>query len=134
MNKFLTLQYYFTLRPDPNFQLTKLVVVLIILLFISSIALQIYRKKYVKDKIVKKILKRYPSRLNAFGVVLLLLLLSREAGIPFLSMRIWWFLLLLLMIYWLSKTIFNFKKEYSKRLFRQKQNQFKNKYIPKKKH
>lgn len=133
MNRLLTLQYYFTSRPDPDFQFTKITVILIILFFATSIGLQIYRRKYLKDSIAKKIIKRYPSRLIAFGVILLGLLLSREAAIPYVSMRLWWFLLLIFIVYWTVKNALNFKSEYSKRLKKQHHNTAKSKYLPKKK-
>lgn len=132
MDKFLTLQYYFS-HPSADFQYTKLTVVLIVLLFLLGIALKIYRKKYVKEAILKKMLKRYPSRFFAFGTILLLLLLVREAGIPILSLRIWWFALLLYIIYWAVKVCLNFRKQYRYRLKQAKMFDSKSKYLPKKK-
>lgn len=133
MERLLTFQYYFTPRPDPNFQFTKLTLLVIAIFFLLSFALKIYRKKYAKDPITKKIIKRYPGRLLTFGTVLLLLLSFREAGIPYLSMRIWWVIWLFVLIYWVIKLLINLKKEYRHRLNRAKQNAIKKKYMPKKK-
>lgn len=133
MDRLLTFQYYFTTRPDPNFQFTKLTLFVIALFFLLSLAIKIYRKKYAKDVILKKMIKRYPSRLLTFGTFLLLLLFFRETGIPFLSMRILWVIWLLILIYWIAKTLINFKKDYLRRLNQAKQHAAKKKYMPKKK-
>ena len=133
MDRLLTLKYYFTTRPDPNFQFTKLTLFIIALFFLLSLAIKIYRKKYAKDVILKKMIKRYPGRLLTFGTFLLLLLFFREAGIPFLSMRILWVIWLLILIYWVVKTLINFKKEYRHRLSQAKHHAAKKKYMPKKK-
>jgi len=133
MNKLLTLQYYFNTRPDPNFQFTKLTVILIILFFALSIGIKIYRKKYAKDPIVKKMIKRYPGRLLIFGTALLFLLVVREAGLPFLSMRIWWIALLVFVIYWMIRSMVNFRKEYKRRLGQAQKHSDKAKWLPKKK-
>ncbi len=133
MERLLTLQYYFTPRPDPNFQYTKLTILLIALLVLFSLAIKYYRKKHVKDAVLKKMLKKYPSRFFNFSVILLLLLVVREAGIPFLSMRLWWFLLFGYIIYWCIKIALSFKKEYHRRLTQTHRNTNHKKWLPKKK-
>lgn len=133
MERLLTLQYYFTPRPDSNFQYTKLTLLLIALLLIFSLAIKVYRKKHVKEAILKKMLKKYPNRFFSFALILLFLLVVREAGIPFLSMRLWWFLLFGYIIYWCIKVALNFKKEYHKRLTQTHHNKNYKKWIPKKK-
>ena len=133
MERLLTFQYYFTPRPDPDFQFTKITLILIALFFVAGIAVKIYRKKYAKDQIVKKMIKRYPGRLFMFGTTLLFLLLVREAGIPFVSMRIWWFVLTIYIIYWAVKIMINFKKEYIRRMKQAGRHAIRAKYLPKKK-
>ncbi len=133
MERLLTLQFYFTPRPDPNFQFTKITLVFIALFFVVGIVIRIYRKKYSKDQIVKKMIKRYPGRLFTFGTVLLFLLLVRESGIPFLSMRFWWFALLIFVIYWAVKILINFKKKYMRRMKQAGSHAVRAKYLPKRK-
>jgi len=133
MERFLTLKYYLIPLPDPNFQFTKLTLLIGVLLIIVGIAFEIYRKKYLKDPISKKILKIYPGRLRLYGMLVLLLLIFREQGIPYLSMRIWWFVLLAFFLYTFGKLAFSYKKEYAKRQERLKKNSWKRKYLPKKK-
>lgn len=133
MSRFLTLSYYISPRPDPDFQFTKLTLALIVCFFVLSIIIKIYRKKYAKDAIVKKMIKRYPGKLLLFATILIVLLLTREAGVPFLSMRLWWFLFLIVLIWWVLKIALNFKKEYKRRLKQVNKHAVKAKYLPKKK-
>lgn len=133
MDKFLTLKYFFTPRPDPNFQFTKLMFAIGLILIISGIVLSIYRKKYLKNLIVKKIIKKYPGHLKTYGMLVLILLLVRETGIPYLSMRIWWFVLGGFFLYSLLRFLFTFKKEYKKRLIHAEKQGLVKKYLPKKK-
>jgi hypothetical protein len=133
MERFLNLRYYFVPLPDPNFQFTKLTLLLGLLLILVGVAFGIYRKKYIKDSIAKKMLKAYPGKLKIYGFLILLLLVFREQGIPYLSMRIWWFVLLAFFLYSFLKLAFNYKKDYSKRRARMKKNASKQKYLPKRK-
>jgi len=133
MDRFLSLRYYFIPLPDPNFQFTKLTLLIGVLLVLSGIALSIYRKKYLKDAISRKILKIYPGRLRLYGFLILLLLIVREQGIPYLSMRIWWFVVLACFLYTFIGLGLRYKKEYEKRAGRAKKNLKKAKYLPKKK-
>jgi len=133
MERFLNLRFYLAPLPDPNFQFTKLTLLIGLLLIIAGIAFGIYRKKYLKDIIAKKILKIYPGRLKIYGFLVLLLLVFREQGIPFLSMRLWWFVLLAFFLYTFIKLALKYKKEYAKRKERMRKNTIKKKYLPKKK-
>lgn len=133
MERFLSLRYYFIPLPDPNFQFTKLTLAIGLLLILLGALFGFYHKKYMKDPIAKKILKIYPGRLRLYGFLVLLLLIFREQGIPYLSMRLWWFVLLAFFLYTFLKLAFNYKKEYAKRQERVKKNAGKLKYLPKKK-
>ena len=133
MDRFLTLKYYFTPLPDPNFQYTKLTLAIGLVLIITGFILGFYRKKYLKDVIIKKLIKKYPGMLRTYGVLVLILLLVREAGIPYLSIRFLWIVLAGFFLFSALKFLFTYKKEYKKR-FRQAQKRgTTNKYLPKKK-
>ncbi len=133
MEKLLTLNYYLNTRPDPDFQHTKLTIIIIVLLFLLGFSIRIYRKKYAKDPVLKKLLKKYPSRFMGFGAVLLFLWLMREAGIPFVSMRLWWVILFIYVVYWAIKVGLNFRKDYYYRSKQADRNAVRKKYLPKKK-
>ncbi|MBN2096766.1 hypothetical protein JW752_05255 [Candidatus Peregrinibacteria bacterium] len=133
MERLLTLQYYFTPRPDPDFRFTKITLALIVLFFVAAVGVRYYRKKVAKDPIIKKMIKRYPGKLMTFGTLLLFLLLVREAGIPFVSMRFLWFALLLYVVCWAAKILLNFKKDYRRRIRQVHTHAERAKYLPKRK-
>lgn len=133
MERLLTFQYYFTPRPDPNFAYTKMTLGILALLIVGALALKLLRKYKVKDEIWKKILRPYPLRLFNFSLALLLLLLFRETGIPYLSMRLWWGLWGVLFLYAFFKFLFRCKKDYQKRSERHHLNANLSQYLPKKK-
>lgn len=133
MDRFLSLQYFFTSRPDPNFQYTKLVFAIGLILLICGVLLSLYRKKYLKNQIVKKMIRKYPGQLKTYGLLILILLLVRETGIPFLSMRIWWLVLAAFFLYSLLKFLFTFRGEYKKRLSQAEKRGLAKKYLPKRK-
>lgn len=134
LDRFLHLKYYFSPLPDPNFQFTKATLALGLLVILAGIAFGIYRKKYMKDEAARKILKPYPSKLVTYGVLVLLLQGFREGGIPYLSMRIWFFVLLAFFLYTFIRLPFIYKREYARRVDRVKKNSSGDKYLPKKKH
>ena len=95
MERFLTLSYWLTRFPNPDFKYTKLSLAIGLLLILCGVALNIYRKKKVKEPVLKKMLKKYPGKLELFGFILLVLLYFRKVGIPYLAMRIWWLIWLI---------------------------------------
>ena len=133
MNRLLTLEFYFTPLPDPNFQYTKITIIIALVLILAGFALSYYRKKKIKKVLLKKMLRRYPGQLKTFALLILILLLVRESGIPYLSMRIWWFALLLSFLYLFIKFLISFKKKYRKRLNQASKREIAKKYIPKRK-
>lgn len=133
MERFLNLKYYFHPLPDPNFQFTKLTLAIGVILVVAGFVAHYYRKKVLKDPIAKKILKPYPGKLKLYGFLVLLLLIFREQGLPYLSMRIWWVILLAFFLYSFLRLAFTYKKQYSAREKRLNKNQNKSKYLPKKK-
>jgi len=133
MDRFLTLHYYFDTTPEINFQYTKATLIVGLILIIGGLALSIYRKKYLKDQIAKKMLRKKPTELYIYGTIILFLLAIREASIPFLSMRLFWFIALAFFLRSAIKFGLGFKKEYLNRINRNKTQSTYNKYIPKKK-
>lgn len=131
--RLLTWQYYFTIKPDPEFRYTTYTLILIGILLISSIAVHYYRQKECKDRIAKKLLKTIPSGLFNFGVTLILLWLFRETGLPYLSMRLWWFLFAIVFVVWIFKKIRFYRTNYQLKMNKLKNQSTKNKYLPKKK-
>jgi len=133
MDRFLHFGYYFSPLPDTNFQYTKLTLAIGLFFVIAGIVLSFYRKKYVKNEIHKKLMRKYPGLLRTYGILILLLLLFRETAMPFLSMRMWWVILGLFILYSLFKFLFTYKREYKKRYSQAEKMHTLHKYFPKKK-
>jgi amino acid transporter len=133
MGKFLQFSYYFSPIPDSNFQYTKLTLAIGLFFLVFGIALSIYRKKYVKNEIHRKLMRKYPGLLRTYGTLIILLLLFRETAMPFLSMRMWWFLLGIFFLYSLFKFLFTYKREYKKRYEQAVKMHTIHKYLPRKK-
>ena len=133
MNQFFTLSYYFTPRPVSDFHFTKITLGICLALLILGIVFEVYRRRGMKDKVSRKILRPYPQKLIRYGLTALFLLAFREAGLPYLSMRIWWFVLAGFMIYSALKLIFTYKKQYRIRVVKLKVTGKEDKYLPKKK-
>ena len=133
MDKFLSPIYYFSARPDPNFQFTKLTLLLVALLLVGAVAIRLWRKKWAKDDVLKGMLKRVPGHLMTFSMALLVLLLFRVGGIPLFSMRVWWVALGVIFLYWAGHFAIGFRKEYRERKERMGHHQAKSKYLPRKK-
>ncbi len=133
MDKFLHLAYYFSPIPEPNFQYTKLTLAIGLIFLIAGLALGFYRKRYVEDQIHRKLMRKYPGLLKTYGTLILILLLVRETGIPYLSMRMWWAILGLFLLYSLFKFLFTYRGEYKKRYEQAVKMHTLHKYLPKKK-
>lgn len=129
----MEMKYYFAAVPNPDFKYTTLVLVIGLLFIATGIGFSYFRKKHMKDVILKKITRSHSSILNTYGLLILILLLIREAGIPYLSMRFWWVLLLLSFFYILLRKAISFNKDYNSRLSSRITHATKNKYLPKKK-
>ena len=134
MDKFLTLSYYFSARPDPDFHFTKLTLLVAGLFLVAALAIRIWRRRYAKDEVLQKMLKRYPGPLVTVSLALLVLLLFREGGIPLFSMRIWWILLIVIFATWAVRNVLGLNKEYQDRKKQLNHHQAQAKYLPKKKH
>lgn len=132
MERLLTFSFYFTPRPDPNFQHTKGVVILLAILFLTSVGLKIVRRRMLKDEIWKKIIRRPADKLFTFALILLLLLIFRETGMPYLSMRIWGILWAITFLYSLIKFLATFKRDYARRAAQKTHHHEKLRYFSKK--
>ncbi|MBI5422399.1 hypothetical protein HZA44_04670 [Candidatus Peregrinibacteria bacterium] len=133
MDKFLTLSYYLSARPDPNFQFTKLTLLIVFVLLAGAMAIKIIRRKKVKDEVQKKLLKRFPGPLFGFATALLALLVFRETGIPLFSMRIWWIALLVAFVVWAVKALLAYRKEYAEKSAHAHHRADNAQYLPRKK-
>lgn len=133
MDRFLTLSYYFSPLPSANYQHSKLTLAVGLLLVVAGFLIAYTRKKRAGNAVLKKMLRPYPTMLKTYGVLVLILLLVRETGIPYLSMRFLWVVIALFFLYHLLKFAFTFKKSYQNRLHQARRREKMNRYLPKKK-
>lgn len=84
-----------------NFSKTEIIILLLIgvLLILTSFVIKIWRKK-TKNKINKKYLRELPRGIFWFGITDLFLVWFRVESVPFLSMRLWWLILVVTFLVW----------------------------------
>lgn len=133
MNQFLDYKYYLHTHPNPDFRFTTITAGIILGLILLGIIWGYYRKKVMKDKVARKILRPYPGKLINYGLMFGVLLLVREAGIPYFSMRLWWVILIVIFLYQMIKLAVTYSSEYEKRTKQAPKGVPVDKYMPKKK-
>lgn len=132
MDKFISLNYYFSPNPGPSFKYGMVLMVFAALLIVAGYVIKIYRQK-TNDKILRKIIKPYSAKLIWFGVVAALMVLLRWEAVTLLSMRFFWIIYFGLLIYSLVNNIKKFYRDYPRKLKQSLSHQTENKYIPTKK-
>ncbi len=132
-SRLFTLGFYLNPLPNPDFQYSKLTLTLCLLLILGGIGLYYYRTKQLKEKKLKKLLKPYSGKLINYGFIALALLFFRETGLPYLSMRLWWVVLLGFMIYSLVRFLQMYSAKDKGFQVKEKKAKPTDKYLPKRK-
>lgn len=100
------IKYLFNTNPGTEFKYYMPLGILVAILIISSVALSIvYDHKKNTDFAFKRLFKKSSLKLFLFGIFFLFLMGVRYESIPYFSMRIWLFLGLLWLLYFVFKTI-----------------------------
>ncbi len=95
-----TLKYFFSAAPGSEFRYYIPLLILAGVLIGGSIIFSfIYSKKKKTDFAFKRLFKKLSSRFIIIGIILLLLIALRYENIPYFSMRLFIYLLLLFFIY-----------------------------------
>jgi len=108
-------------------------------LIISSIVFSAYYKKRKKvDFAFKRLFKSLSNRLILFGILLFILIAVRYESIPYFSMRIWLYILLLVLLYFVYRYLKIYTVKYPKERInadakKQHVKKEENKYLPNKK-
>ena len=129
MEKIFTLKYYFDTSPGSDFKYWIALLIFAGILLILSTAIKTYRQK-IKDKILRKMIKSYPSQLFWFAVVAAFLVWIRLENVKLLSMRFFWIIYFALMFYLIVKNIKTFYREYPRKVRQSLSHQEQNKYLP----
>ena len=132
----LTLSNLIQTHPSTDFIYAKYAFAFIIIMFLGSFILEFVRKKHIHNTSLKKVLKSIPSLMWWLAIVALLMTWTRLEGIAYISMRIWWIALALVILFFVIRT---WKKyidiECKKKRFegRNEDADVKKKYLPKSK-
>ncbi len=103
----------FAANPGTQFKYYILMLVVIGLLVIKSIVFaQMYKKKKKHDLAFKHFFKKTAGRLLLFAFFLAVFTASRYEAIPYFSMRLWLYLTVILLIYFVGKTAYIYKEKY----------------------
>ncbi|MDA1060257.1 MAG: hypothetical protein O3B47_00495 [bacterium] len=109
------LGYLFDKAPGKEFSYYIPMVILILVLILGGIIFSaIYKKRKRDDFAFKRLFKKTGSNLVIFGIIFILLTLIRYENIIYFSMRIWLYLSLMGLLYFLYKTIHTYKVSYPK--------------------
>lgn len=103
------------------------------LLMIGGVLCKKYLRQHKKDQALRKLFKNTSRNLMALGIIGLLLIAIRYENLPYLSMRFFLWLLVIITIVFFAKTIYTYIKKYPVEKEKIKKHIEKKKYLPKKK-
>jgi len=106
------LSYLFSPIPGTAFNYINLVLIYSGILILAAILLKVVFIVKKGNKALKRTLKTAPSQFAWCGVIIALLALSRTNGVPYLSMRFMFFVMILLSVYYIAKSIYRMIKVY----------------------
>lgn len=129
MEQFLTFKYYFDPNPGAQFKYWLVMLIFAAVLFVVGVLVKAYRNK-TEDKILRKMLRSYPTKLFWFAVVAVLLTAVRVEGISLFSMRFLWIVYFAILIYVVAGNIQKFYKEYPRKVKQSLSHQSQNQYLP----
>ena len=127
------LQYFFEITPSTPFKYQVVTIIIAVLILGASIALRIYLKKTKEDKTFRKLFRSLPAKLQSIAICFGIYVVARYGNIPFLSMRVLNYLLIVLTFYVIIQNLRLYMKEYPEIQKRRLEQSKLNKYLPRKK-
>ena len=107
--------YLFNIMPGAQFKYyIPLIVICLILLFGALLFGFLYKNKKKEDLAFKHYFKKTANRLSLMGLLFILLVLVRYENIPYFSMRIWIYLSILLLEFFIYKYLKIFFVDYKR--------------------
>lgn len=125
--------YIFSPFPGRSFGYYILVIVIVIALFLLDLFIRIYIRKNKDDKIFRKLFRGFPSKIELLALSLAGYLIARYFNVAFLSMRMFLYLLLALVVFLIYLLASTYLKDYPEAKKRREDQISKNKYLPRKK-
>lgn len=104
--------YLTRINPSHTFNFYLPLTIFVVILAGFSIGLRFYLKKHKKNKPLKRLFKRYPSKIFNCALLLGLYVLSRYYSIAFFSMRLVLYIILAVTAYIIYKMIRAYLKQY----------------------
>jgi len=132
MNKFFDLNFWFDIRPSifTGYSIWLFLGLALVGIILGFIALYLQKKYRQTDKISMKIWKKLSNLGFSFGIVELILMFFKQQRAPYLGMRIWLFLWIIISLVWLVFILkYIFKTVPQLRAEKQRQADLK-KYLP----
>ena len=120
-----------TVTPGSDFKYYWLLIILIILVTALAVFIKVYIKKHKEDKAFKHLFKRYPARLINFNLLLGFYLFFRYYSVPYLSVRLLLYIIMLWGIYLAYRMINSYHREYHIQKKRHEIQMAEVKYLPK---
>lgn len=127
------LNYFFEPLPTGPFQYRNGLIALVIITLLVSIALRVYLKKQREDKILRKLFRDLPGKLQGFAITEAIYLAVRYEHMQYLSMRILHFLILAYGVYTVLKAAQSYLKTYPAGKKHRDHQMKLNQYLPRKK-
>lgn len=125
--------YFFSPNPGRNFEYYWALGAIILLFIILTGLIYYYALKNKDDKAFKKLFRNYPTKFIILAVLFGVYMVVRYNYVPFFSMRILMYILLISGGYVLYNVYLTYFKKYPEEKKRREKRLEMNKYIPKKK-
>ncbi|MBT4937194.1 hypothetical protein HON22_04730 [Candidatus Peregrinibacteria bacterium] len=99
-----TFSHLIQTHPSTDFTYAAYAFAFIMIMFLGSFILHFIRKKYIHNSSLKKVLRSTSSQMWWIALTALLMTWTRLEGIAYISMRIWWLVLVLIIIFLIART------------------------------
>lgn len=125
----MNLGYLFDITPGRRFTFFMAFMIFFVIVFFGGIILkQILR--YKKDRVLKKMFRRYPKRFLGIAITGIILLIMRQQGIPLISMRFLLMINVALVFFLMGRMIYVYRKIYPQEVKAHEERREKKKYLP----
>lgn len=132
LSKLLNPKYLFEVYPG-EFSFMPFFIGLFVLLFLASLSVDRWMKRHPHHTSLKHLLPGFPEKLRILGVVGLIFLWVRYENLPYFSMRFFFLVFLLYIVWVIGHAIYLYKKRLPQVVAQHHAIKTADKYLPKKK-
>lgn len=115
MSQLFSFGYYFSHEGLQNFESAEKAIGAAMVMITLGVILSLFRKFVIKNPDTRKLMRSFPKTFIWFGVIALFLIWMRVENVPYLSLRLWWavyVIILLIVFYFLIRNCFKKAKIY----------------------